>query len=82
MTIMSLITKGYGTILAVVVFKFDEGGVPKQKPSFECRRIWNFDTARATLPLLEELEENRQRNQSSGRWSNEERAVWVKKALT
>jgi hypothetical protein len=23
---MSLITKGYGTILAVVVFKFDEGG--------------------------------------------------------
>jgi hypothetical protein len=26
----ALILKGYGTISAVVVFKFGEGGVPKQ----------------------------------------------------
>jgi hypothetical protein len=34
MTIVSLIIKGYRTILAVVVFKFWEGGVPKQNPFF------------------------------------------------
>jgi hypothetical protein len=30
---MLLIIKGYGAILTVVVFEFDEGGIPKQKAS-------------------------------------------------